>query len=161
MQHYCRVRYAYELPRHVFVPAPKVDAAVVHLTPRAVWSDVSFNAMEHTAKLLFRGRRKMVRCCGRVWTSVDACGCVDFACILFKKGRDFFKGLFQQKNHIYTFLFFFYKKKLLACECARCADACPPNPTPSLPFLFCFLDPVNTHANTEQPNKRYATRSSI
>jgi hypothetical protein len=39
----------------------QVDTAVVHLQPRANTFDVDFDTMETTCRLLFRGRRKMVR----------------------------------------------------------------------------------------------------
>jgi len=76
VQYFCEVDYAYELPSSVFVPRPKVDAAVVHLRPRADLyaaagtlgalggagsAFVDFHTLEYTVRACFNGRRKMMR----------------------------------------------------------------------------------------------------
>eukprot|EP00038_Savillea_parva_P027912 m.62219 g.62219 ORF g.62219 m.62219 type:complete len:302 (+) comp8070_c0_seq2:1731-2636(+) len=60
-QHCCNVDVAYELPRTVFVPAPKVDAAVVRLVPRSDPLAVPYAELDSIVNTLFKARRKTVR----------------------------------------------------------------------------------------------------
>ncbi|HKM60995.1 MAG TPA: 16S rRNA (adenine(1518)-N(6)/adenine(1519)-N(6))-dimethyltransferase RsmA [Acidisphaera sp.] len=58
----CGARIALRIPAAAFVPPPKVDSAVVVLTPHAVQPDpASFAAMERTTAAAFGQRRKMLR----------------------------------------------------------------------------------------------------
>ncbi|KAJ1928554.1 hypothetical protein IWQ60_001929 [Tieghemiomyces parasiticus] len=67
-QSLCRARLAYNLPGSSFVPRPKVDAAVVHLTPLdQPLLAVTFAELEHVSRFLFSSRRKTLRRIMRNW----------------------------------------------------------------------------------------------
>lgn len=58
----CNVQLVMNIPARAFTPAPKVDSAVVHLTPRAERpSDISLQTMEILTAAAFGQRRKMLR----------------------------------------------------------------------------------------------------
>jgi 16S rRNA (adenine1518-N6/adenine1519-N6)-dimethyltransferase len=58
----CEGRRVLSVPAAAFTPPPKVDSAVVHLTPRAARpSDVPFATMEKVTACAFGQRRKMLR----------------------------------------------------------------------------------------------------
>ena len=50
-----------DIPARAFTPPPKVDSAVVHLTPRKRPPDISFTMMEKVTAAAFGQRRKMLR----------------------------------------------------------------------------------------------------
>ncbi len=56
-----RPRIAMTLPARAFTPAPKVDSAVVHITPAAAPAGVSPLALERVTAAAFGQRRKMLR----------------------------------------------------------------------------------------------------
>ncbi len=62
MQYYFDVKYEFTVPPHLFHPPPKVESAVIHLTPRAdkplIENEKYFWRIVETA---FRNRRKMLR----------------------------------------------------------------------------------------------------
>lgn len=60
-QHCCDVSVAYPLPRSVFVPQPKVDAAVVRLVPREPALAVPYSELDLIVNRLFHSRRKTIR----------------------------------------------------------------------------------------------------
>lgn len=60
-QHAAHVRRALTLPARAFTPPPKVDSAVVHLTPRPDRPAVPFAALEAITAAAFGQRRKMLR----------------------------------------------------------------------------------------------------
>jgi 16S rRNA (adenine1518-N6/adenine1519-N6)-dimethyltransferase len=55
------VKKLFDLPPGAFIPAPKVTSTVVHLTPRVLREDVSWEALEAVTKAAFGHRRKMLR----------------------------------------------------------------------------------------------------
>lgn len=58
----CTVQRAMDLPARAFTPPPKVNSAVVHLTPRADRpEDIEFETMERVTAAAFGQRRKMLR----------------------------------------------------------------------------------------------------
>jgi 16S rRNA (adenine1518-N6/adenine1519-N6)-dimethyltransferase len=58
----CKVRRMLDIPASAFTPPPKVDSAVVHLTPRADRpADVTFDMMGKITASAFGQRRKMLR----------------------------------------------------------------------------------------------------
>lgn len=58
----CEVARVLDIPARAFTPPPKVDSAVVHLTPRKNRpADVSFEMMEKVTAAAFGQRRKMLR----------------------------------------------------------------------------------------------------
>ncbi|CAB4011581.1 Dimethyladenosine transferase 1, mitochondrial, partial [Paramuricea clavata] len=60
--HLCEVKRAYRLPRTVFVPEPKVDAALLHIIPlQKPKIDAPFDVVEQVVKALFSMRRKFIR----------------------------------------------------------------------------------------------------
>eukprot|EP00040_Diaphanoeca_grandis_P002648 m.22338 g.22338 ORF g.22338 m.22338 type:complete len:332 (+) comp13779_c0_seq1:103-1098(+) len=63
VQHCCEARIVYDLPKKVFVPSPKVDAAVVRLFPLPTLNElgISFDDMEVTVRAIFSSRRKTIR----------------------------------------------------------------------------------------------------
>lgn len=61
-QHLCDVKRKYRLPRTVFVPQPKVDAALLHIIPlKKPKIDAPFDVVEQVVKALFSMRRKYIR----------------------------------------------------------------------------------------------------
>ncbi len=61
-QHCCDVKRVLNVPARAFTPPPKVDSAVVRLTPRADRpKDVSFESLEAVTAAAFGQRRKMLR----------------------------------------------------------------------------------------------------
>ncbi|KAJ1967576.1 hypothetical protein IWQ62_001768 [Dispira parvispora] len=61
-QSLCHTHIAYPLSASVFVPQPKVNAAVVGLTPlREPLLKVPFSQLEHVTRFLFSSRRKTLR----------------------------------------------------------------------------------------------------
>jgi 16S rRNA (adenine1518-N6/adenine1519-N6)-dimethyltransferase len=60
-QQCCEASIVYRLPSTVFVPRPKVDAAVVRLVPLAEPLAVPFEELESLVNALFQQRRKTVR----------------------------------------------------------------------------------------------------
>ena len=78
VEHACSARIAYRLPRTVFVPAPKVDAAVVRLCPhQGDPRPLSFDQADAVVRRLFQQPRKTVRNnVAAGWGS----GAVDAAC---------------------------------------------------------------------------------
>lgn len=65
VQHCCEATVAYALPRTVFVPSPKVDAAVVRLTPSdSTYSkthSISYDEKDTVVRAIFGSRRKTLR----------------------------------------------------------------------------------------------------
>jgi dimethyladenosine transferase 1 len=60
-QHLCDIKWAFDLPSSVFVPQPKVDAAVLHMVPLVnPVLDVPFDTVEVVVKSLFNFRRKII-----------------------------------------------------------------------------------------------------
>ncbi|MFA4994408.1 MAG: 16S rRNA (adenine(1518)-N(6)/adenine(1519)-N(6))-dimethyltransferase RsmA [Bdellovibrionales bacterium] len=58
----CNIRRVLGVPAAAFTPPPKVDSAVVHLTPRETRpSDISFADLEKVTACAFGQRRKMLR----------------------------------------------------------------------------------------------------
>ena len=58
----CEARIALRIPPSAFVPRPKVDSAIVVLTPHTLQPDPAlFNAMERITSAAFGQRRKMLR----------------------------------------------------------------------------------------------------
>jgi 16S rRNA (adenine1518-N6/adenine1519-N6)-dimethyltransferase len=58
----CDVQRVMSVPARAFTPPPKVDSAVVHLTPRIGRpEDIEFEAMERITAAAFGQRRKMLR----------------------------------------------------------------------------------------------------
>ncbi|MDD3181782.1 MAG: 16S rRNA (adenine(1518)-N(6)/adenine(1519)-N(6))-dimethyltransferase RsmA [Alphaproteobacteria bacterium] len=58
----CNVKRVMKIPARAFTPPPKVDSAVVHLTPRQDRpADVSLKALERITAAAFGQRRKMLR----------------------------------------------------------------------------------------------------
>jgi 16S rRNA (adenine1518-N6/adenine1519-N6)-dimethyltransferase len=58
----CDVKRVLDLPARAFTPPPKVDSAVVHLTPRVTRpTDVKFETIEKLTAAAFGQRRKMLR----------------------------------------------------------------------------------------------------
>lgn len=58
----CTARRALTIPARAFTPPPKIDSAVVHLTPRPDRpADINFAAMETVTAAAFGQRRKMLR----------------------------------------------------------------------------------------------------
>ncbi|NTU76740.1 MAG: 16S rRNA (adenine(1518)-N(6)/adenine(1519)-N(6))-dimethyltransferase RsmA [Alphaproteobacteria bacterium] len=58
----CDAKRMMTIPARAFTPPPKINSAVVHLTPRADRPrDVSFEAMERVTTAAFGQRRKMLR----------------------------------------------------------------------------------------------------
>ncbi|KXJ24347.1 Dimethyladenosine transferase 1, mitochondrial [Exaiptasia diaphana] len=61
VQYLCEVKKKYILPSSVFVPKPKVDAALVHLVPRVEpLISVPFAIVEQIVKAVFSMRRKYI-----------------------------------------------------------------------------------------------------
>lgn len=62
VQLYSQVHHAYQLPRHVFVPAPKVDATVVRLIPKPMseMPTAPFKLVERVVRAIFFSRRKII-----------------------------------------------------------------------------------------------------
>ncbi len=60
MQYYCEVDSLFDVPPESFNPAPKVDSAIVRLTPRASsdFKEVPFAALEKLVAMAFSMRRK-------------------------------------------------------------------------------------------------------
>lgn len=58
----CDVEIMYHLPASAFTPAPKVDSAVVHFTPKILSGDAPlFEVVERVSAAAFGQRRKMIR----------------------------------------------------------------------------------------------------
>ncbi len=58
----CNVERVMDIPARAFTPPPKVDSAVVHLTPRKDRpKDIPFEVMEKVTAAAFGQRRKMLR----------------------------------------------------------------------------------------------------
>lgn len=61
-QHYCDAEPLLEVPPDAFSPPPKVQSAVVRLTPLSVASpDVAFKTLERVVQMAFATRRKTLR----------------------------------------------------------------------------------------------------
>lgn len=60
-QHLCHVDLAFRMPRTVFVPAPEVDSAVLHVRPREHVAFRDYDVLEALCRLLFAARRKQLR----------------------------------------------------------------------------------------------------
>ena len=63
MQYYCHVDMLFKVPPSAFVPQPKVDSAIVRLTPRrpSPWPAVNNEAFAAVVKAAFSQRRKTLR----------------------------------------------------------------------------------------------------
>lgn len=58
----CNVKRVMDLPARAFTPPPKVDSAVVHITPRKDRpTDIDFKTLEKVTMAAFGQRRKMLR----------------------------------------------------------------------------------------------------
>ena len=58
----CEIKRVLDIPAAAFVPPPKVDSAVVHMTPRLERpTDIAFTTMEKVTAAAFGQRRKMLR----------------------------------------------------------------------------------------------------
>ncbi|KAJ1984770.1 hypothetical protein H4R34_000458 [Dimargaris verticillata] len=70
VQSLCHAKMAYQLPSTSFVPRPKVDAGVVHLTPRPTsLLQVPLSSLEYVMRFFFSYRRKTL---GRIIKNLDA-----------------------------------------------------------------------------------------
>lgn len=60
LQYICEVEYLLEVPAHAFHPKPKVESAVVRLTPHisSAYADVELANLQHLLKQAFAMRRK-------------------------------------------------------------------------------------------------------
>lgn len=60
LQYYCEVEQLFDVPPEAFDPQPKVDSAVVRLTPHAtsIYPEVEFAALEQLVACAFSMRRK-------------------------------------------------------------------------------------------------------
>lgn len=60
LQYYCEITYLFDVPPEAFEPAPKVDSAIVRLTPYEIspYAAVSFDAFEKLIAIAFNMRRK-------------------------------------------------------------------------------------------------------
>lgn len=65
VQYYCTVEPLFDVPPSAFVPPPKVDSAIVRLTPRAHIEPVAKDPalLENLVNLCFQQRRKTLRNC--------------------------------------------------------------------------------------------------
>lgn len=63
MQYHCEVDMLFKVPPHAFVPQPKVDSAIVRLTPHrpSPWPAVDAQALATVVKAAFGQRRKTLR----------------------------------------------------------------------------------------------------
>ena len=57
----CKIRRAFDVPRQAFVPPPKVESTIIHLTPHPVPVAVNPNELEKVTAAAFGQRRKMLR----------------------------------------------------------------------------------------------------
>lgn len=61
-QHVCKIERAMSIPARAFTPPPKIDSAVVRLTPRRDRpANVAFESLEKITAAAFGQRRKMLR----------------------------------------------------------------------------------------------------
>jgi 16S rRNA (adenine1518-N6/adenine1519-N6)-dimethyltransferase len=62
-QYLCRVEQLFEVPPHAFTPAPKVQSAIVRLTPwqQSPWPDCNQAQLRAVVKAAFAHRRKTLR----------------------------------------------------------------------------------------------------
>ena len=75
VQHCCDADIVYDLPSAVFVPAPKVDAAVVQLMPKRVPHKISFDEMDAVTQSIFWARRKTIT--NNIWFVIKRHTCND------------------------------------------------------------------------------------
>ncbi|MFT5082897.1 MAG: 16S rRNA (adenine1518-N6/adenine1519-N6)-dimethyltransferase, partial [Lentisphaeria bacterium] len=62
-QYYCEVEHLFDVPPESFDPAPKVESAIVRLTPYTLLPAIAENLgnFEHMVKTAFQQRRKTLR----------------------------------------------------------------------------------------------------
>ncbi len=78
----CQTEFLFTVPRGAFNPPPKVESAVVKLTPRAVPAyPADLATLEKTTQALFHQRRKMIRASLRAFTP-------DYEAVLSETGLD-------------------------------------------------------------------------
>ncbi|AHE68360.1 16S rRNA (adenine(1518)-N(6)/adenine(1519)-N(6))-dimethyltransferase RsmA [Legionella oakridgensis] len=60
VQYYCKVEHLFNVPADVFFPKPKVESAIVHLTPHRIspYPEVEFHQLERLLAQAFSMRRK-------------------------------------------------------------------------------------------------------
>ncbi|MBB3167272.1 16S rRNA (adenine(1518)-N(6)/adenine(1519)-N(6))-dimethyltransferase RsmA [Simiduia aestuariiviva] len=63
VQYWCKVEYLFDVPPHCFSPAPKVDSAIVRLTPRAAPEVIADDhaVLQELVTAAFSQRRKTLR----------------------------------------------------------------------------------------------------
>ncbi len=62
MQFYFNIKFLFKVPRHLFIPQPNVDSAVIQLTPRIDKPQISDEQLLwRIVECSFRNRRKMLR----------------------------------------------------------------------------------------------------
>lgn len=72
-QLHAEVEYCFTVPPEAFFPPPKVDSAVVHLTPRdQLLHNANLEALEPLCKAAFQQRRKMLRKSLKSYDGLDA-----------------------------------------------------------------------------------------
>lgn len=57
----CKIQRAFDVPRQAFVPPPKVESTVIHLTPHPMPAAVDPHELEKVTAAAFGQRRKMLR----------------------------------------------------------------------------------------------------
>lgn len=73
-QYYCRVEHLFNVGPHCFNPAPKVDSAIVRLTPHKAlpWPAADAALLDRLVKTAFQQRRKTLRNALRPWLEDDS-----------------------------------------------------------------------------------------
>ena len=57
----CKVEYLFDVPRHLFSPMPKIDSAIIRITPyEKPLFPVKMNSLKELLRILFCHRRKMI-----------------------------------------------------------------------------------------------------
>jgi 16S rRNA (adenine1518-N6/adenine1519-N6)-dimethyltransferase len=57
----CKIQRAFDVPRQAFVPPPKVESTIIHLTPHSEPAAVNPRELEKVTAAAFGQRRKMLR----------------------------------------------------------------------------------------------------
>jgi 16S rRNA (adenine1518-N6/adenine1519-N6)-dimethyltransferase len=57
----CKIQRAFDVPRQAFVPPPKVQSTIIHLTPHREMAEVNPHELEKVTAAAFGQRRKMLR----------------------------------------------------------------------------------------------------
>lgn len=80
VQYWCQVEYLFDVPPHCFSPAPKVDSAIVRLTPRAAPELVAtdHSVLQELVTAAFSQRRKTLRNTLKQLMDVEEIEALDF-----------------------------------------------------------------------------------